>query len=59
MLYYAVSYTSTLQVDCTKVMNGPADKNNINPVSLFFNVSLVNTSLTHFELKRYMTCFNI
>jgi len=59
MLYYAVSCTSTLQVHCTKVMKGAADKNKINSVCLFSNVSVVNTSLTYFELKLYITCFNI
>jgi hypothetical protein len=59
MLYYDVSCTSTMQVDCTKIMKGSADKNKINPVSLFCNVSIVNNSLTAFELKLYTLCFNI
>jgi hypothetical protein len=54
MLYYPVSCMSPLQADCTKTMKGPDVKNKINSVSLFSNVSVVNTSLTHFELKLYI-----
>jgi hypothetical protein len=35
-------------------MKGPANKNKINSVCLFSIVSIVNTSVTHFEMKLYV-----